>query len=139
MEASQPQKLTYRVSAYGTHARRFDPPANAKALNALWTYMDLHTPGCLMWFCGDSVPPVVRRFPFPSYAHLLAPKPRHMLWSLHDAGHRSRQQQYRSVDLATFAPVAGFFYEIICHCNGNYISTFIFHRNAFIPVSDSFF
>lgn len=99
--------------------------------------MDLHTPGCLMWFCGDSVLPIVRRFPLPSYAHLLAPAPRHMLWDLrYVSGYTPhRRQPYRAVELVTFAPVHGFFHGINRHSNGNYVLTIIRHRNEFNPAA----
>ncbi|MDH0340241.1 hypothetical protein [Chromobacterium haemolyticum] len=138
MKATQPQKLTYRAAAaHATYARRFDPPAKAKSLNALWTYMDQDTRGCLMWFFGDSVRLVVRRFPLPSYAHLLSPAPRHMLWDLrYVSGYTPhRRLPYRPVELVTFAPVHGFFHGINRHRNGNYLLTIICHRNEFNPAA----
>ncbi|NHR04357.1 hypothetical protein HA052_04020 [Chromobacterium haemolyticum] len=138
MKVSTPQKLTYRATAaHATYARRFDPPANAKSLNALWTYIDPATHDCLMWFCGDSVRLTVRRFPLPSHAHLLAPKPRQMLWSVrYFSGYTPyRLQPYRPVELVTFAPVHGFFHGINRHRNGNYLLTIIRHRNEFNPAA----
>ena len=71
----------------------------------------------------------------PSYAFLLAPRPRHMLWSVRYIGQRNRQQPYRPVELVTFAPVHGFFHGINRHHNGNYLLTIIRHRNEFNPAA----
>ncbi|QOD84902.1 hypothetical protein [Chromobacterium haemolyticum] len=136
MKASQPQKLTYRLHDVICPSWAVHRSSRAKAVHGF------HSAFCRDYSRSLLVSPDIdaRDRPLslqclPSYAHLLAPKPRHMLWSVRYIGQRNRQQPYRPVELVTFAPVHGFFHGINRHGNGNYLLMIIRHRNEFNPAA----
>lgn len=132
MKASQPQKLTYSHSGYHVYRSK-----RAQALHAFFVATWSVTSG-LCFYIKAMHQRVAKPFyrVLPSYAHLLAPKPRHMLWDLrYVSGYTPhRRQPYRPVELVTFAPVHAFFHGIFRNRNGNAL-TIIRHRNEFNPAA----
>ena len=130
MKANQPQKLTYSDSGYLVYRSK-----RAQALHPFFVATWSVTSG-LRFYIKAMYQRVAKPFyrVLPSYAHLLAPKPRRMLWSVRYLGQRNRQQPYRPGEVVTFAPVHAFFHGIFRNRNGNSL-TIIRHRNEFNPAA----
>ncbi|WP_156038888.1 hypothetical protein [Chromobacterium haemolyticum] len=135
MKASQPQKLTYRLHDEISPFWAVHRSARAKALHGFHSVLERdYARGLRVSPDVDTEDRPLSLQCMPSHAHLLAPKPRHMFWSVRYIGQRNPQQPYRPVEVVTFAPVHAFFHGIFRNRNGNSL-TIIRHRNEFNPAA----